>query len=198
MERYSVRDPGPDHRAGAGAVRTEPTRPGLRCTDERRYFVSEATVYRLLKAHDLVASPAYVVIKAADQFHTKTIRPNEMWQTGSEAERRRSRKTFYRLQDHRVGLDVSVDRAGRLLPLHHRRAAVQHDAGRRRHRNAGPRPQSLGLRQRQGAAQAPAAQRQRAQRHQSGYRNAHARAGEHTMRYSCPRASNPETIRFAQ
>jgi len=34
-----------------------------------------------LKAHDLITSPAYVVIKAADQFHTKTTRPNEMWQT---------------------------------------------------------------------------------------------------------------------
>ncbi len=50
-------------------------------TDERRYFVSEATVYRLLKAHDLITSPAYVVIKAADRFHTQTTRPNEMWQT---------------------------------------------------------------------------------------------------------------------
>ena len=37
--------------------------------------------YRLLKAHDLITSPAYVVIKAADAFHTKTTRPNEMWQT---------------------------------------------------------------------------------------------------------------------
>src|SRR3546814_15493074 len=53
----------------------------VRFTDERRYFVSEATVYRLLKAHDLITSPAYVVIKAADQFHTKTSHPNEMWQT---------------------------------------------------------------------------------------------------------------------
>jgi putative transposase len=38
-------------------------------------------VCRLLKAHDLITSPAYVVIKAADQFYTKTTRPNEMWQT---------------------------------------------------------------------------------------------------------------------
>jgi putative transposase len=53
----------------------------VRFTDERQYFVSEATVYRLLKAHDLITSSAYVVIKAADQFHTKTTRPNEMWQT---------------------------------------------------------------------------------------------------------------------
>ena len=50
-------------------------------TDEKQYFVSEATVYRLLKAQDLITSPAYIVIKAADEFHTKTTRPNEMWQT---------------------------------------------------------------------------------------------------------------------
>ncbi|WP_428977904.1 DDE-type integrase/transposase/recombinase [Rhodoligotrophos appendicifer] len=43
--------------------------------------MSEATVYRLLKAHDLITSPAYVVIKAADRFHTPTTRPNELWQT---------------------------------------------------------------------------------------------------------------------
>ncbi len=36
--------------------------PAVRFTDERKYFVSEASVYRLLKAHDLITSPAYVVI----------------------------------------------------------------------------------------------------------------------------------------
>ena len=58
-----------------------PRELAVRFTDERRYFVSEATVYRLLKAHDLITSPAYVVVKAASEFHTKTVRPNEMWQT---------------------------------------------------------------------------------------------------------------------
>jgi Homeodomain-like domain len=58
-----------------------PRELAARFTDEQRYFVSEATVYRLLKAHDLITSPAYVVIKAADRFHTQTTRPNEMWQT---------------------------------------------------------------------------------------------------------------------
>lgn len=53
----------------------------VRFTDEKCYFVSEAAVCRLLKAHDLITSPAYVMIKAADQFHTRTTRPNEMWQT---------------------------------------------------------------------------------------------------------------------
>ena len=50
-------------------------------TDERRYFVSEASVYRLLKSQDLITSPAYIVIKAADEFRDKTTAPNQLWQT---------------------------------------------------------------------------------------------------------------------
>ena len=34
-------------------------------TDTRGYFVSESSVYRLLKAQDLITSPAFIVIKAA-------------------------------------------------------------------------------------------------------------------------------------
>jgi putative transposase len=37
-------------------------------TDTQGYFVSEASVYRLLKAHDLITSPAFIVVKAADEF----------------------------------------------------------------------------------------------------------------------------------
>jgi len=39
-----------------------PRELAVRFTDERQYFVSEATVYRLLKAHELITSPAYVVV----------------------------------------------------------------------------------------------------------------------------------------
>ena len=53
----------------------------VRFTDEKQYFVSEASVYRLLKAHDLITSPAFMVIRAANEFKDKTTRPNEMWQT---------------------------------------------------------------------------------------------------------------------
>ena len=49
-------------------------------TDEQRYFVSESSIYILLKACDLITSPAHIVIKAANDFHTKTTRPNKMWQ----------------------------------------------------------------------------------------------------------------------
>ncbi len=58
-----------------------PRELALRFIDTKRYFVSEASVYRLLKAHDLITSPAFITIKAADEFHEKTVRPNQLWQT---------------------------------------------------------------------------------------------------------------------
>ena len=58
-----------------------PRELAVRFTDENKYFVSEASVYRLLKAHDLITSPAYVVIKAADEFKDKTTTVNQLWQT---------------------------------------------------------------------------------------------------------------------
>jgi len=42
-----------------------PRELAVRFTDSQGYFVSEATVYRLLKAHDLITSPAFIVMKAA-------------------------------------------------------------------------------------------------------------------------------------
>jgi hypothetical protein len=44
-------------------------------TDSKSYFVSEASDYRLLKDHDLIDSPAYIVMKAADEFKDKTTAP---------------------------------------------------------------------------------------------------------------------------
>ena len=58
-----------------------PRELAVRFTDTRHYFVSEASVFRLLKAQDLITSPAFIVIKAADEFHEKTVRPNQLWQT---------------------------------------------------------------------------------------------------------------------
>ena len=49
--------------------------------DEKAQFVSESSVYRLLKAQGLIASPAYIVMKAADEFRDKTTAPNQLWQT---------------------------------------------------------------------------------------------------------------------
>ena len=49
--------------------------------DQKNRFVSESTVYRLLKSHDLITSPAYILMQAADKFQHPTTRVNEMWQT---------------------------------------------------------------------------------------------------------------------
>ena len=58
-----------------------PRELAVRYTDEKRYFVSESSAYRILKAADLITAPAHVVIRAADEFRDKTTRPNELWQT---------------------------------------------------------------------------------------------------------------------
>ena len=58
-----------------------PRELAVRFTDVERYFVSEASVYRLLKAHDLITSPAFITMKAADEFKNKTTAPNQLWQT---------------------------------------------------------------------------------------------------------------------
>ena len=52
-----------------------------RMTDRTGQFISESSVYRILKAHDRITSPAYVLIRAADRFQHPTTRPNELWQT---------------------------------------------------------------------------------------------------------------------
>ena len=58
-----------------------PRELAVRFTDTEKYFVSEASVYRILKSYDLITSLAYVVLSAADEFKDKTIRPNQLWQT---------------------------------------------------------------------------------------------------------------------
>jgi putative transposase len=50
-------------------------------TDIEGYFISETSVYRMLKGYDLITSPAFDLVKAGDRFETPTKRVNEMWQT---------------------------------------------------------------------------------------------------------------------
>jgi putative transposase len=50
-------------------------------TDTQGYFISESSVYRILKSYDLVTSPVYQVVTAGDRFENPTSRVNEMWQT---------------------------------------------------------------------------------------------------------------------
>ena len=45
-----------------------PRELAVRFTDTEKYFVSEASVYRILKSYDLITSPAYVVLSAAEEL----------------------------------------------------------------------------------------------------------------------------------
>ena len=58
-----------------------PRELAVRYTDKKRYFISESSVYRLLKEHDLITSPAYMLMKASDKYQKPTQKVNEMWQT---------------------------------------------------------------------------------------------------------------------
>ncbi len=58
-----------------------PRELAVRFADQHGYFVSEASVYRLLKAQDLIASRAFIVMKASDAFKDKTTAPSQLWQT---------------------------------------------------------------------------------------------------------------------
>lgn len=56
---------------------------GVACkmTDEREYYISESSVYRILKSHGLTTSPAFDTMAASKEFRDKTTRVHQMWQT---------------------------------------------------------------------------------------------------------------------
>ena len=58
-----------------------PRELAIRFTESQGYFVSEATVYRILKDQDLLTSPAWIVMKAKDKFDQPTTAINQLWQT---------------------------------------------------------------------------------------------------------------------
>ena len=68
-------------RHGAGDPGAEPARTGHALHRHGELLRLGISVYRLLKAHDLITSPAFIVIKATDEFKDKTTAPNQLWQT---------------------------------------------------------------------------------------------------------------------
>jgi hypothetical protein len=53
--------------------------------DRQQYFVSGTSVYRLLKAKNLITSPAFILLKAADHFAQPATAINQLWQTDFSA-----------------------------------------------------------------------------------------------------------------
>ena len=50
-------------------------------TDEQQIFISESSVYRILKARGLITAPSHILLSAADEFTNKTGFVHQMWQT---------------------------------------------------------------------------------------------------------------------
>ena len=50
-------------------------------TDEKGIFISESSVYRILKKRGLITAPSYILISASNEFKDKTNFVHEMWQT---------------------------------------------------------------------------------------------------------------------
>jgi len=50
-------------------------------TDNYRYYISESSVYRILKENGLISMPSFRIMSASESFHNKTTAVNQMWQT---------------------------------------------------------------------------------------------------------------------
>ena len=48
-------------------------------TDNKGWFISESSVYRILKERGLITSPAWIVMAAADEFKDKTTHLHQQW-----------------------------------------------------------------------------------------------------------------------
>ena len=53
----------------------------LRLVDDERWYVSESTVFRILKREGLIKPAEVIGYKAGKEYHHKTKRPNELWAT---------------------------------------------------------------------------------------------------------------------
>lgn len=49
--------------------------------DEKKYYISESSVYRILRKEGLITQPAFDLIAAANEYKDKTTRIHQMWQT---------------------------------------------------------------------------------------------------------------------
>lgn len=58
-----------------------PRELSCKLSDERGVFISESSIYRILKAKGLITTPAHILLSASNEFKDKTMFVHQMWQT---------------------------------------------------------------------------------------------------------------------
>lgn len=58
-----------------------PRELAVKLTDEQKIFISESSVYRILKSRGLITTPAHILLSASREFYRKTSFVHELWQT---------------------------------------------------------------------------------------------------------------------
>jgi putative transposase len=58
-----------------------PRELSCKLSDEKRIFISESSVYRILKARGLITSPSHILLAAGNEYSHKTCVVHQMWQT---------------------------------------------------------------------------------------------------------------------
>ena len=58
-----------------------PRELACKLSDTRGVFISESSVYRILKSRGLITTPNHILLSASDSFEKKTMFVHEMWQT---------------------------------------------------------------------------------------------------------------------
>ncbi len=68
-------------RVGPGEPELSARELAWHITDSEGWYISESSVYRILKDFDLITSPPTCVLSAKDRFQHPTRRVHELWQT---------------------------------------------------------------------------------------------------------------------
>jgi len=58
-----------------------PRELSCKLSDTKGIFISESSVYRILKARGLITTPSHILLAAGNEFSQKTCFVHEMWQT---------------------------------------------------------------------------------------------------------------------
>jgi hypothetical protein len=98
-----------------------PRKLAVSFTDTRGQFISEASVYRLLRAHGLLTTPTFIMMKAADEFRDQTTAPNQLWQTDFSYLKVISWGWFYQSTVLDEGSDLQAQIAAFVEHYNHRR-----------------------------------------------------------------------------